>query len=236
MRHDGAVSTPTHESRTRPSAWWYALPAMLLVVATLASVLLFVWAFDRFADVARSVSGGTVEVSDEQLSIFATGPGDLDPTAPTPPGRCTLTPTAGGAPVTTESSSIDLSYSAGDRQWERIAVVPGSATPGRYEIACPGYTIDELRVASTDGIKDGVLLVVAAVIVPIVGLVLAVVTFVVVLVLRNRSKNRNRAAASAYLPPPAYGGQPPFWHQPPPYEQQPPYAGQPPPPGEQPPE
>ena len=246
------MTDPTHVAppRIRPSGWWYALPAALVAAGAIAAILLFVAAFDRFSDVARATEGGVVRIDDEQLSVFADLPvtGDSGSTGGFgSAGSCSLTPLEGGNPVLTRASNTSITFDEGSRHWVRIGVVPAETPPGDYQLACGGIPETDLAVASTDRIKDGALLAVAGVGVPIVATLAALAALIVLIVMRSRAKSRLQAAAypGGYPPPyqqyaqhPGYGqqayGQPPHYGQAPQYGQapsgqQPPSFGQAPP-------
>jgi len=247
----GVVTDPTSSAppRIRPSGWWYALPAALVVAGVIAGILLWAAAFDRFSDVARSSDGGVISVNDdEKLSVFADLPATetlaLDDLGGA--GACSLTPVGGGDPVLTMAFNSSITFDEGNRHWVRVGVVPSGTAAGDYELACGDLPATDLAVASTDGIRDGALLAVAGVGVPIIATLAALVALIVLIVLRSRSKGHIQAAAypGGYAAPyRTYGHQPGYGHQP--YGQQAPYGqspsggGQTPPygqpPGQQPP-
>jgi len=203
------IHPPEQQPRVRPSRWWYALPVLLLVGGTIASILLFRAAFDRFGDVVQNSTGGTVAVGDEQLSVFGDVPRGASP--PAAAGACALTPTTGGEPVLTGGSSVSLTFDRGERHWVRIGVVPEGTAQGTYQLACAGFATDDLAVGSTEGLTSGAILTAAGVLVPIVAIVSAIVAFIVVILLRSRSKNRitRQAAYASGPPPPPYDYGPP---------------------------
>jgi len=227
----------------------------MVLAGVIVAILLFVAAFDRFSDVARASQSGVVRIDDEQLSVFADLPASVDDGigGMGSAGSCSLTPVSGGNPVLTRASSTSITFDEGDRHWVRIGVVPVGTPPGDYQLACGDIPERDLAVASTDGIRDGALLAVAGVGVPVVATLAALVALIVLIVMRSRSKNRIQAAGyPGGFPPPyqhaqqpypqqaytqqAYTqqahGQPPGYGQPPLYGQQP--HGQPPPYGQQP--
>lgn len=90
----------------------------------------------------------------------------------------------------TEASGIRLTFDHGSHHWVRIGVVASDTPSGAYRLACTGFSNDALAVASTDGVRSGALLLVAGIVVAIGSLVSAMIALLVVIVLRNRAKNR----------------------------------------------
>lgn len=193
-------------ARVRPSAWWYLLPAVLVVAGAVAAVLMVASALDRISDIDRQRGDEVIAVGDRQLSVFADVP-PLSSAGAAGAGACTLAPVNGGEAVLTEGSGVELTLDAGSHHWVRIGVVPSGTPTGAYTLSCAGHSNDALAVAATDQIKSGAFLLVAGIVTAVGGFVSALIALIVVIALRSRSKNRLRreeALASGYQPPSGY--------------------------------
>ena len=203
------------EQRVRPSGWWYALGAGLIVVGGLVALVLFisavvgtVAAVDDFQRVA--VPGSRVLTLDEGEHVLYVECRGSTLACPRP-AIAVYDP--GGDEVPIRASATTETYTWGDRTGERIGSFDAPVA-GAYEVVAsgePSVTADT-RVAVGDGLFAGLpgRLAVAALVGGALALV-GVASLVVVGVRRSRSRR-------ALGPPPGWGsgpgGAPPGWGPP----------------------
>lgn len=216
----------------RPKRYWYAVAGAVALVALLVPLAVYVvgqLTGPRLTEVGTGVTALTIKTSETRW-LYVSKPKRLIP----PP--CTLT---GPGDVQLEAVTDFRSVEYAGTRWYAIAKLTVSAD-GRYTLACIGPP-GGIRLAvggdpGGPGIVGGV---VADVLVPVLGvlvaLALAVLTFV------RRRSHRAGMLATAGVPggpwgPPGYGARPghpsPVQHPPyglPPAYDHPPQPGQPPP-------
>jgi hypothetical protein len=213
------TSTTDPPVAIKPSRAWYAVAAALFVGGLIPAVFLVRSAVQAVDFGMSSISGGTIEVQDKRLSIFA--PEDV------PAPRlitCTVTgPTGQQIPLDVSGTELNL-----DGQ-ERVGRTPEDLAAGTYQLNCADRSgpldADAFDVLSTEGWTDAILKIVGAVIlVGVCGLV-AITIVIVTAVLRSNARRRAIQPQPPYVPPPPPG------YPPPPPPGYPPPAGHPPPPG-----
>ncbi len=189
----GATESSGAAGRVGPSKAWYFVALVIVVGSLVPTYFMARSALDTLDFSVEAIDNGTVEVHDEQLSVLA---------APNVEGAllsCSVTPSSGGEPVPLDISSNDVSIDSRGR----VGLLPDGLPEGAYQLRCESggtpVDVEGFGVQSTEGWTDAVLLLIAAVLLPIfvglVGITIAVITAV------RRSAARRRRLK----PPTAYG-------------------------------
>jgi hypothetical protein len=185
----------------KPSRAWFAVVAALFAVSLILAFFLARSAVQTVDFSMNSVSGDTVDVGDERLSIFA--PEDF----PTPSLiSCTVTGPS-GRQIPLDESGAELTLNGQDR----IGRTPPDLAAGTYQLNCADRSgpldADAFGVVSTAGWTDAILKLVAAVIIAGVAGLVAITIVIVTAVLRSNARRRAIQPQPPYVPPPS--GYPP---------------------------
>jgi hypothetical protein len=184
----------------KPARMWYWVAAVLFVGGLIPAFFLARSGIDTIDLSVDEIDGDTIQVHDEQLSVFAPKhlslPELLD---------CTVTP-PGGDPIPLDMSSNELSLDSHDR----VGLTPEGLAEGPYQLRCQNgpnpIAVDGFGVRSTEGWTEAILMVVAAVVIPgVAGL--AAVTIAVITAVRRSSARRRLLQPSTPTVP--YGHPPP---------------------------
>lgn len=155
-----------------------------------------------------SITGGTIQVHDQRLSVFA--PEDFPA-----PSLITCTVSGpGGQQIPLDKSGSDLTLG----QRERIGRTPADLPAGAYQLSCADQSgeIDPnaFSVLSTEGWTDAILKIVAAAVIAVLAGLVAITVVIVTAVLRSNA--RRRAIRPWPYPPPPPPGYVPTGYAPPP--------------------
>jgi hypothetical protein len=200
----GAVSTSGTGSTVeiRPSRTWYVVAALIFVGSLIPAFFLARSGIQTIDLTIDTISGDSIEIHDEQLSVFA-------PPQVSSPGliTCTIT-TPDGQSIPLDESFDDLSLDGR----ERVGRTPDGLSEGTYGLRCSdgsgAIAVDGFGVRSTQGWTEAFLKIGAAALLPgiagLVAITIAVVTGV------RRSSARRRALEPTNPPgPPPHPGYPP---------------------------
>ena len=187
----------------KPRRFWYVVAVGLFVGSLVPAFFLAKSGLETIDLSVDPVTGDTIEIHDEQLSVF--GPAHFSM-----PGllRCTLTPPGGGRPIPLDYASTDLTLDG----HERVGVTPDGLPEGSYRLACAAGSdpIDSTSfgVRSTEGWTVAILELVAAVVIPgIAGL--TAITIAVITAVRRSSARRRLLQPTTPMGPPGYPPPPP---------------------------
>jgi hypothetical protein len=179
-------------SGVKPSRVWYLVALGLVVGSLVPTYFMARNALDTLEFSVAPIDKGMIEVHDERLSVFAA------PHLSSAAISCNVTPASGGRSIPLETSSNDVSISNQDR----VGLLPGDLPAGAYQLRCKSgghaVDVDGFGVRSTEGWTDAILLLVAAILLPIFAGLIAI-TIAVLTAVRRSSRRRER------LQPPPYG-------------------------------
>jgi len=200
----GAVSASGTEPKVeiRPSRAWYVVAALIFVGSLIPAFFLARSGIQTIDLTVDTISGDSIEIHDEQLSVFA-------PPHVSSPGliTCAIT-TLDGRSIPLDESFDDLSLDGR----ERVGRTPEDLPEGTYGLRCSdgsgALAVDDFGVRSTQGWTEAFLKIGAAALLPgiagLVAITIAVVTGV------RRSSARRRALEPVISPgPPTHPGYPP---------------------------
>jgi hypothetical protein len=186
--------------RRRPSVLGYVAAVLLFLAGVIGGITLIVVGVQSYVDRIEgferfSVPGSTrVELDEGGHSIYFERPG-LDDVDPIPRLSATVTPADGGAPLPLDDYDTDVSYQVSGHDGRGVFTFPVD-DPGTYVVRADGSG-GELAVGRGVGSRwvgsviAGVALIGLG---PLLGLVLAVVTFL------RRSRAKRGAAPPPWAP------------------------------------
>jgi ABC-type sugar transport system permease subunit len=191
------VTSEAPSAKVKPSAWWYALPVALLVVAFLL-VALAVSRFVTFftADRVAYQPGQEITVDSDGFSVYTRSRSVTVECSAVGQGRRVHLDGESG-----------ITVSQNQDHWYVVASSPGDMPPGRYQLSCGSPFGGAVNVyigprVSFSALVKGLVLGLA---VPVLMVIAAFVAFLVIAIRRGRSKRPP-------LRPPAPGA--PGWAQP----------------------
>ncbi len=112
----GGALPPSSPGRSRPSRWWFAVGAGLLLAAVLLAVLTVVRAVGAFVEVDATLQPGqsaTVELDGAQRLVW------VDPARP---AACSIVDPGTGQEVATTTPGATYTKSLDGQDWEGVAV------------------------------------------------------------------------------------------------------------------
>jgi hypothetical protein len=230
----------------KPSGWWYLLVPLILavggVIASTVAAVGFISALSNIADYQEVKPGETATLqiaSPGDYWVFANTTTDTGGRVVDRPEVTITDPN--GNPVRITSSSGDVSYSDGSTNAVAFGQFEAERS-GRYEVAVSGdrsTQVEGVLIGKNplDGLTGPI---VVALIIGVVTIALALLTFIILAVRRGRAKRAQTQYPPAQYtpaPPAAPTGMPPAPPAPPgsPPPPQPPAAPPPPPPPSSPP-
>jgi hypothetical protein len=180
-------------SKVGPSRVWYWVALAIVVGSLIPTYFMARSALDTLDFSIEAIDDGIVEVHDERLSVF--WPGELADQLV----QCSVTPEGSSREIPLDVSTNELTIDGN----QRVGLLPDDLPEGTYRLRCESggtpVDVEGFGVQSTEGWTDAILLLIAAILLPIVAGLIGI-TIAVITAVRRSSARRQRLR-----PPPPYG-------------------------------